>query len=87
VIDHVNNNGGWTIVGSYIQATIEEDDKDENDKSLLRTNVKINVWYLYPSSKAVQVIPNEHTIDNNEVKKLATPAAGATSDYADEYTY
>jgi hypothetical protein len=87
VIDHVNSNGGWTIVGWYIRATVEEDDKDENDETLLRTNVKINVSYLYPSSKTVQFIPNEHTIDNNEVKKLATPAAGVTSDDADEYAY
>jgi hypothetical protein len=87
VIDHVNDNGGWTIVGWYIRATIEDDDKDENDETLLRDNVKINVSYLYPSTKASQNIPDVHTIDHSKVKEFAAPAAEACTDTPGDSAY
>ena len=87
VIDHVNDNGGWTIVGWYIRATIEDDDKDGNDETLLRDNVKINVSYLYPSTKASQNIPDVHTIDHSKVKEFAAPAAEACTDTPGDSAY
>lgn len=73
-VEHINNNGGWTIVGWYIRATIEEEEKEESDETLLRTNVKINVSYLYPSTKTGRTIPDDSTIAMSEIKGMTNPS-------------
>lgn len=69
-VKHVNDNGGWTIVGWFIRATIDDEEKEENDETLLRTSVKINVSYLYPTNKSSRSIPDEHTINQSDIRKL-----------------
>ena len=78
-VDFVNDNDGWTIVGWFIRATIDDEDKEEGDETLLRTNIKINVSYLYPTTKKGQAIPNEKLIDYSRVKELAEPTGPANA--------
>lgn len=77
-MDHVNSNGGWTIIGWFIRATVDEDDKEEQDEMLLRTNVKINVSFLYPSTKKGQAIPNDRTIHQEKITELLSNTTSAT---------
>jgi hypothetical protein len=77
-VDHVNSNGGWTIIGWFIRATVDEDDKEEQDEMLLRTNVKINVSFLYPSTKKGQAIPNDRTIHQEKITELLSNTTSAT---------
>jgi hypothetical protein len=78
-VAHVNDNGGWTIVGWFIRATIDEDDRDEADETLFRANVKINVSYLYPSTQKGYKIPEGDTIDQTKLKELICSGNNATA--------
>lgn len=86
-IDYVNTHGGWTIVGWYIRATIDDEDKDENDETLFRTNIKVNVSFLYPTMEQAQDIPDIHTIDQDMVKSLVSDEIelDQQSDVADSF--
>ena len=53
VIEHINDNGGWTIAGWCIRAQVEDDEKEESDETLLRTNVKINVSCPHPTNSTM----------------------------------
>ena len=69
-IEHVNTNGGWTIIGWYIRAKVEDEDKEDNDEDLYRATVKINVSYLYPSKKKALPIPKRKTIRQSVIQSM-----------------
>ena len=70
-IEYVNDHGGWTIVGWYIRAVLDDEEKDESDETLYRTNVKVNVSYLFPTDANLQ-IPKEETICQCDVLKYVS---------------
>lgn len=83
-IDHVNNNGGFTLIGWYIRATVEDEEKDEQDEDLYRANVKINVSYLYPSKMATTKIPEDLTMKQTEISDLMKNSESSTANGPDE---
>jgi hypothetical protein len=70
VITHVNQNGGWTIVGWFKRATVQEDDRQENDANLLVDNVKLNISVLTPSTTAGAAIPVTMNLKHDNIRKL-----------------
>ena len=80
IVNFVNANGGWTIVGWYIRAVLEEEEKDDTDEVLFRTNVKINVSHLTPTTKTGLEIPGNSLIDQDKINDIlaeqtSTPTA------------
>lgn len=70
VITHVNKNGAWTIVGWFKRATVQEDEKQENDANLLVDNVKLNISLLAPTTEAGATIPSNLLLHHDNIRKL-----------------
>jgi hypothetical protein len=70
VITHVNKNGAWTIVGWFKRATVQEDEKQENDANLLVDNVKLNISLLTPTTTAGAKIPSPLLLQHDNIRKL-----------------
>ena len=77
-IDYVNSNGGFTLIGWYIRATVEDEEKDEQDEDLYRASVKINVSYLYPSKKKTTTIPDRLTVTQTKITQLLKDSQAPT---------
>lgn len=73
VVQYINKNGGWTIVGWYIRGEKQnEDHKEEHEENLLsHGDVNINVSYLYPTTTLHKNIPDNMLFSH---EKLFTPA-------------
>ena len=70
IIEFVNSNGGWTLVGWYIRAVLEDEEKDETDEVLFRTNVKINISHLTATTKAGLEIPEDSIVDQDRINDI-----------------
>jgi hypothetical protein len=70
VLTHVNKNGGWTIVGWFKRASQMEEEKQENESSLMRETVRINVSHLAPSTDVGAKIPDGYRLEQKTVRSL-----------------
>ena len=59
VVKHVNNHGGWTIMGWFVRAIKTEEDKQENDEDAIHESIKTNITYLYPTTLQHGDIPKD----------------------------
>ncbi|KAL3924934.1 MAG: hypothetical protein SGILL_000741 [Bacillariaceae sp.] len=84
VIEYINRNGGWTVMGHYIRA--EQKDKkpdtpydNQEDKTVdakaYHTTMLHNVDYLYPTRCSPKEIPREYLIQKVRVDELLMNAA------------
>ena len=71
IITHVNNNGGWTIVGWFKRAEVKDEDKELTEDNVLRENIKINVSHLYPT--ALAEIPTDLQLKHTHILDLLSP--------------
>jgi len=72
LVDHINEHGGWTIVGWYMRASKDNEEDDDDDVHALYHNVRINVSYVYPSTCKHKDIPNKCIITKKEVVDTET---------------
>jgi hypothetical protein len=70
LVGHVNDNGGWTIIGWYKRATQTDEDKHETETNILAESVKINVSHLIPTTLTIDTIPDEHQMKTADIRKL-----------------
>jgi hypothetical protein len=77
---HVNNKGGWTIVGWYIRGELEDETKDENDTNKLSEKLKPNISYLYPTTFDPKNFPDDCLFSSGDLKiRTNVPASQANS--------
>ena len=69
-MEHVNTNGGWTIIGWFRRAAVAEEDKPENDANLLVENLKINISYLAPTTTEGKAIPADIRLKHSKIREL-----------------
>ena len=68
VLSHVNENGGWTIVGWYKRGTQAEDELQDNEEAIVKETVKINVCRLAPSTSKGAAIPDEILLNQAAIR-------------------
>ena len=73
-LEHVNNNGGWTVVGWMVRAKkqVEEGVNVTNDidGDLLHDNIKTNICYVYPTTLRHNNIPNNLLVQHAEINHI-----------------
>lgn len=71
VLTHVNDNGGWTIVGWFKRASEgDDDDKQDTEQDLLRETVRLNISHLAPSTEDGLKIPDDYQLKQSTIRKL-----------------
>lgn len=54
VTNHVNDNGGWTIIGWIHTGRVKDQSSDINMSDIIKTLFpKLHIMYLFPSENAV----------------------------------
>ena len=84
-IAYVNKQGGWTVVGWYVRALKEEDDKEERDEHLVHESLKINVSFLQPTKASGATIPEKHAIKAEDIEDAITATNDVAGAADDEY--
>ena len=68
LVRYVNSNGGWTIMGWYVRAAKNDEDKQEHDEEAMYESIKTNITYLYPTSLKHANIPNDLLLTNEFIR-------------------
>ncbi|CAB9530990.1 hypothetical protein SEMRO_3168_G344680.1 [Seminavis robusta] len=80
IVKHVNENGGWTIMGWFVRAIKNEEDKQENDEDAMHESIKTNITYLYPTTLKHENIPPEMLVRNVFIQGAVNQTTNADRD-------
>ena len=77
-LQHVNNNGGWTVVGWMVRAKKQVEEginvTNDQDADLLHDTIKTNICYVYPTTLRHNDIPTYLLVQHARINEILNRA-------------